>query len=301
MCGSGIDIPYSAMLHRVAKKPTIAIIGPGNLGTALAVSLRRAGYDIEVAASRSRSASLKRAKALAREVGARTQGGLQNVKATVLWFCVPDSQIAQVSSDYAKALKTARGSIALHSSGALSSEELESLRKKGASVASVHPLMTFVRGSRPSLAAVPFALEGDALALRTARRIVDDLDGQAFAIRKEDKAAYHAWGAFASPLLTSLLRASERVAKLAGVDGKSARRRMIPILLQTLANYASFGAAGAFSGPIVRGDVETVRKHLKVLRQVPAAHDSYMVLARAALQYLPARNKSALTKLLAGD
>jgi len=298
---AGFGIPCSAMLHRVDKKPTIAIIGPGNLGAALAVSLRRAGYDLDIVVSRRGAGSLKRAEALGRELEACAYTGLQDVKARVLWFCVPDSQIAAVSSKYARQLNTARGSIALHSSGALASDELQSLRKKGAAVASVHPMMTFVRGSRPSLAGIPFALEGDAAAVKTARRIVLDLGAHAFPIRKKDKAAYHAWGAFASPLLTSLLRASERVAEIAGVDRESARRRMIPILLQTLANYASFGAAGALSGPIVRGDVETVRKHLKVLRPVPAARDAYLALAQAALEYLPAKNKSALKKLLAGD
>ena len=73
---------------------------------------------------------------------------------------------------------------------------------------------------------------------------------------------------------------------------------MIPILLQTLANYASFGAPGAFSGPIVRGDVETVRRHLQKLRSTPAARDAYVALAKAALQYLPAKNKPALKRLL---
>ena len=73
---------------------------------------------------------------------------------------------------------------------------------------------------------------------------------------------------------------------------------MIPILRQTLANYAAFGAAGAFSGPIVRGDVDTVKRHLHVLRGTPAARVVYSELARAALQYLPAKNKSALKRLL---
>ena len=76
---------------------------------------------------------------------------------------------------------------------------------------------------------------------------------------------------------------------------------MIPILLQTLANYASFGAAGAFSGPIVRGDVDTVRKHLRVLRRDPTLLDVYAALARSALEYLPAKKKEEIKKLLQSD
>ena len=191
-----------------------------------------------------------------------------------------------------------KGRVALHSSGALTSDELSSLRKRGAAVASVHPLMTFVRRSRPSLAGVPFALEGDIVAVRVAARIVKDLGGHAYPIRKAEKAAYHAWGTFASPLFTALLATTEQVAAAAGVTPKAARRRMIPILLQTLANYASFDAAGAFSGPIVRGDVDTVKRHLRVLRKVPAAHEVYVSLARAALDYLPGKNKAALQRAL---
>jgi predicted short-subunit dehydrogenase-like oxidoreductase (DUF2520 family) len=73
---------------------------------------------------------------------------------------------------------------------------------------------------------------------------------------------------------------------------------MMPILLQTLVNYASFGAADGFSGPIVRGDVETVKKHLEVLRAESLTQKAYAALARAAMQYLPAKNKDALRKLL---
>jgi predicted short-subunit dehydrogenase-like oxidoreductase (DUF2520 family) len=162
----------------------------------------------------------------------------------------------------------------------------------------VHPLMTFVQGSRPSLAGVSFAVEGDSAAVRLARRIVKDVGGKAYSILKKDKAAYHAWGTFASPLLTALLATAEEVAALAGVDRKTAKQRMIPILRQTLANYAAFDAPSAFSGPIVRGDVDTVKRHLDVLRKVPAGREVYAALARSALRYLPAKNKRALKQIL---
>ena len=274
------------------------MIGPGNLGSALAAALKRAGYAVEIVTTRRSASSLKRAKTLAREVAAPLLTDLRDAKSRVVWFCVPDSQIARVSSQMAETMTSARGMTALHSSGALTSDELRDFRRKGARTASVHPLMTFVAGSRPSLAGVSFAIEGDAAAVRVGRQIVNDLGGVAYPIRKKDKAAYHAWGAFTSPLLTSLLAASERVALLSGIDRKSARRRIIPILLQTLANYASFGPAGAFSGPIVRGDVETVECHLRVLKKVPSARNAYIALARAALDYLPAKNRSELLSAL---
>lgn len=297
VCGLRSVSSASAMLPGMAAKPRVAIVGAGNLGSALALALQRAGYAIEAVIARSRGESLKKAQKLAKQVGAVASTDLSGVRAELIWFCVPDAAIARAARSLAEKVEW-RGRVALHSSGALSSDELAALRSRGAAVGSVHPLMTFVRGSRPSLAGVPFALEGDPAAVRLARRVVQDVGGHAYSIRKKDKAAYHAWGTFASPLFTALLATTEQVAVLAGVNRKAAKQRMIPIVLQTLANYAAFGAAGAFSGPIVRGDVDTVKRHLRVLRSIPAAREVYSDLARAALQYLPAKNKSSLKQLL---
>jgi predicted short-subunit dehydrogenase-like oxidoreductase (DUF2520 family) len=279
-------------------KPPVAIVGAGNLGTVLAQALRQAGYRIEAIIARSRGGSLKRAQRVGRQLGAYASTDLSAAaRAQLIWFCVPDAQISRAARSVVDAREW-KGIVVLHSSGALTSDELDVLRGRGAAVASVHPLMTFVRGSRPSFAGVPFALEGDAIALRVARRVVRDLGGRAYPIRKSDKAAYHAWGTFASPLFTALLATTEKVATLAGVSRKEAKRRMLPILQQTLTNYANFGATGAFSGPIVRGDVDTVKRHLRVLSGAPATRELYAELARAALYYLPAKHKNKLKKIL---
>lgn len=285
------------MLPGMAEKPSIALVGAGSLAAALALSLRRAGYRIDAVVARAPGSSLIRAKQLARRVRARGIVGADRLNAKVLWLCVPDSEIAQAAASLAETFH-GKGRIALHSSGALSSDELAPLASKGADVASAHPLMTFVKGSRPSLAGVPFAIEGDPAAVRLARVVVRDLGGEAYTIRKEDKNAYHAWGTFASPLLTALLATTEQVAGLAGVKGTAARRRMLPILLRTVENYGSLGPAKGFSGPIVRGDVETVRRHLEVLHGAPIPREVYLALARAAIEYLPGKNKEELKSLL---
>jgi predicted short-subunit dehydrogenase-like oxidoreductase (DUF2520 family) len=158
--------------------------------------------------------------------------------------------------------------------------------------------MTFVHGSTPSLKGVPFALEGDPAAVRVARRIVRDIGGETFPISRNRKMAYHAWGAFTSPLLIALLVTGEEVARAAGLSTAEARRRSLPILRQTLANYGKLGPAGAFSGPIVRGDAGVVRRHLRELKKMPEARAVYLALARAGLPYLPARNRRELKKLL---
>lgn len=282
----------------MAAKPHITIVGAGNLAATLAAALLRAGYPIDAVVARSGGSSLRRANLLARKLGAAAIAASHaQIDSDVVWFCVPDGQISRAARSLAG--KGAwKGTIALHSSGALTSDELSALRQRGARVASVHPLMTFVRGSRPSFAGVPFAIEGDTPAVRLARRIVKDVRGQPFPIKKRDKAAYHAWGTFASPLLTALLATTERVAVTAGVHRRTAKQRMLPIIAQTVANYAARGAAGAFSGPIVRGDADTVTKHLRVLQQTPLAREVYIALAKAALEYLPAGQKATLKKIL---
>jgi predicted short-subunit dehydrogenase-like oxidoreductase (DUF2520 family) len=127
---------------------------------------------------------------------------------------------------------------------------------------------------------------------------VRDLGGDPFVIAKRDKAAYHAWGAFASPLLIATLVTAEHVAHRAGIPGKAARMKMLPIIQQTIRNYGQRGADAAFSGPIIRGDAQTVGRHLKVLASVPVAKEVYVALARAAVKYLPSRDRSTLKKIL---
>jgi predicted short-subunit dehydrogenase-like oxidoreductase (DUF2520 family) len=267
------------------------------MGRALALGLHRAGYEIEVIVAHGRGESLFHARRLARQVNARVFLSMAGSNADLVWFCVPDSEIGDAAREAAKKAGWG-GRIALHSSGALTSDELDVLRSRGAAIASAHPLMTFVRGSKPMLGGVPFAIEGDMAATRLARAIVRTLGGQSFAIRKADKALYHAWGTFASPLLTALLATTEQVGVAAGLSRKSTRTRIMPILEQTLENYSRLGASKGFSGPIVRGDAETVRLHLHALHLIPPAREVYLALAKAAIEYLPARNKSSLMRAL---
>ena len=139
---------------------------------------------------------------------------------------------------------------------------------------------------------------GDSSAVRVARAIVQDLGGRAVRIRKQDKVPYHAFATMICPLLVSLLAASEKAAALAGISAAEARRRMLPIIQQTLINYKKLGPAGAFSGPIVRGDVETIRAHLKALAKVPSVNKAYIALVESSLDFLPNRNRDEITGVL---
>src|SRR5258705_161180 len=117
---------------------------------ARAVELTRAGYRISDIVSGNSSASRRKGRALAELAHSRVVVAGDSLDGDLVWFCVPDREIAGTARQLSDAVDW-RGKVALHSSGALASDELRVLRFRGAAVASVHPLMTFVRGSAPSL------------------------------------------------------------------------------------------------------------------------------------------------------
>ncbi len=294
----------------ITRNPTVAIVGAGSLATALVVALREAGFNITEILARNLPSSLRKARRLAARVGARAvTADYAALDASLLWLCVPDGEIrgaASALSDHliARALLHQKtiARFALHSSGALSSRELDPLRTAGVAVASAHPLMTFVAGTRPSdhpfMTGVPFAIEGDDEATRVARQIVRQLGGKSFSLPAPRKAAYHAWATMTSPLLLAFLVTLEEAASAAGFTRDDARRKSLPIIRQTLANYSSLGPVRSFSGPLVRGDAQTVAKHLAALKKHPGAREVYLALARAALRNLPVKSREELKRLL---
>jgi predicted short-subunit dehydrogenase-like oxidoreductase (DUF2520 family) len=280
------------------RKLRVAIVGAGALAKSLAPALRKSRYTITEIVSRDSPRSCQNARGLAAKVGASAvTAKAATLDAALLWFCVSDRQIRAAAGSISV---RARGKVrfAFHSSGALTSRELDSLHKVGIAVASVHPLMTFVPGSHPSLSEVPFAVEGDAAATRVAKQIVRDLGGASFAVSAARKSAYHAWATMTSPLLLAFLVTLEKAARAAGLTHADSRQKSMPIIRQTLENYLQLGAENSFSGPIIRGDVETVAKHLAVLSEHPDARDVYVALARSALRRLPAKNRKEMERLL---
>ena len=280
------------------RKWHVTLIGAGNLASAIGPALRAAGYRIDVVAGRALPASRRRASALARKLGARALK-LEDVEpaSDIVWLCHTDDALAETAGLLARRSGW-RDKIVLHSSGALTSDVLAPLQRMGAQAASLHPMMTFVARATPRLRGVPFAVEGDRAAVAAARQIVRDLGAESLEIRKEAKVLYHALGSFSSPLLVATLATAERIGRTAGLSRKQLAKIMGPILRQTLKNYLEKGAAAAFSGPIQRGDLNTVRRHLKDLESVPGAVAVYRALVQSALLDLPAKNRKALAELV---
>lgn len=276
----------------------MTLIGAGSLAHALGPALKSAGYKIDAIAHRDNPASHKRADRLAKKLKTKTVSLDQMTPASqIIWLCHTDDALAATAC----LLAQKRGwtnKIVLHSSGALTSDVLAPLQQAGAHGASLHPMMTFVLGTTPRLANVPFAVEGDRRAVVAAKQIARAFKAEVFEIKKEAKVLYHAFGSFSSPMVVATLVTAERVGRAAGLTGKQLRTVMRPILLQTLENYLKGGPPAAFSGPIKRGDIDTVRRHLENLKNVPGATEVYRALVKSALMDLPSAHKEELLSLI---
>jgi predicted short-subunit dehydrogenase-like oxidoreductase (DUF2520 family) len=293
---------YSAIVKTDVKaKNVVSFVGAGALACGLAKQLHAAGYRIGEIVARSRPASLRKARALARAVGAGsvTLASAQ-LDCELLWLAVPDAAIEQSAVELASIIvrKNRRAPrVVLHASGALSSYALRSLAAAGVATGSAHPMMTFVSGEPPSLEGVWFAVEGSPAAVRAARAMARRLGARSFAIEPESKLLYHAFGAMLSPMLASELEAAGRTGVRAGIDPRQVRSIMEPIVLRTVRNVLRRGAANSFSGPLARGDVSTIAGHLQALGRLPEG-DVYRALAYYATRTLPVKRSAAMKKLL---
>jgi predicted short-subunit dehydrogenase-like oxidoreductase (DUF2520 family) len=291
------------MNRQGSRKPlrSVSIIGPGNWGSSLAHALGANGvplHEVIVGTASGRSGGYgKWARALPLVTIDRAQ-----LDADVLWLCVPDAAIAHVTRRLLHRVagrgSRLKGQIVVHSSGALSGQVLRAAVDAGASVASVHPVMSFPTRTPVSLQGVPFGIEADAASRRILNAIVRRIGGRPFPIEASSKVLYHVVGMLSSPLLVSHLIAAQQAAALAGFSTREARRMIEPIARATLDNVFLRGAGKSFSGPIARADVEIIRLHLQALKPHPMLAGVYRSLALLALDALPAPRKKEVRRLL---
>ena len=277
---------------------SVSIIGLGNWGSSLAHALDAAGVSLQeviISSERSRVGRPDWTGTLPLTTLDRAE-----LKADVMWLCVPDAAIERVTGRMVKriGMRGFKGQIVVHSSGALSALVLQAAARAGASVASVHPLMSFATRVPVSLQGVPFGVEAEAAGRRILNAIVRQVGGRPFAVKAASKALYHAAGVLSSPLLVSHLAAAHEAAALAGFTPQQARRMIEPIVRATLDNFFIRGPGKSFSGPIARGDVETIHLHLQALKPHPMLAGAYRSLALYALEKLPATGKEQLRSSL---
>ena len=165
--------------------------------------------------------------------------------------------------------------------GAIGPEGLAPLAARGVSCATLHPLQT-VASPAQGLTALPgaaFAIDGDGPALAWAERIVHLLGGQSLRIPPDRRPFYHAAAVMASNYAVGVIDAAVILMGVAGVDEDKALRAIAPLVHTSAANALTVGPLKALTGPIQRGDIETVASHCKALAGVP---ESVRTLYRAA-------------------
>ncbi|WP_041695938.1 Rossmann-like and DUF2520 domain-containing protein [Alicyclobacillus acidocaldarius] len=260
----------------------MVFVGPGRTAVALALSSMRAGHQVMGALARQPESD--RAQTFARMTGAPVYGmdRPQEVlaQANVVWITVSDSAIASVCRQFAEAGAWRRGQVVFHTSGALASDVLEPAAVRGAKTASVHPLQTFAgdEDDAERLKGVAVAVEGQPEAVRLACSLAAAWGARPFAIAAADKPAYHAAAVLASNAVIALMATASRLAPL-----PEGAKSLLPLAQRTLENLASLGIPAALTGPIERGDVDTVAEHLRALERDPAARRVYLALAAATV------------------
>lgn len=193
---------------------------------------------------------------------------------------VPDDVLPEIAHALAGHGPGPPGCAVLHCSGALSAEPLAPLHARGYPVGSLHPLQAIAHPltGAERLPGSAFAISGEPVALAVARRIVGALGGRPLQIPVARRPAYHASAVLASNGLAALLAAAARLMVQSGVDADDALPALVPLVRGTLENIAELGLQDALTGPVVRGDLETVRLHLAAL--APRDRALYVALAR---------------------
>jgi predicted short-subunit dehydrogenase-like oxidoreductase (DUF2520 family) len=279
----------------------VAIIGSGVLGTSLGILLRRAGHEIVAVCSRNRR-NAQHAASLIGAGEALGDCGLAAMGADVVILAVPDRAIPSVGLEVAAGGALKRGAAVVHLAGGLPSGILSGVRAAGGHRGSMHPLQSFadVEAAVRSLPETYFFLEGDPTAVELMRELVIGLDGRPVPIDAAAKALYHAGAAVASNFLVTLVDYAVTLLRQAGVPDDVALTGLLPLVRGTVANLEIVGLPDALTGPISRGDVGTVKRHLRALEAAPGGMPAlYRQLARRTLDV--ALEKGSLTPEVAGE
>lgn len=259
----------------------IGLIGAGRLGSALASALTGAGYEVSRIASRSPDRAEEVAAGLEGARAAALEEVLRECELVVL--AVPDAAIQRL----AESLAWRAGQSAVHCSGALGLEVLASAARAGALTGCLHPLQSFPAGAGGErFGGVSCGVEGAPPLAGWLARIVRDIGARPFSLEGVDRALYHAAAVLVSNDAVALMAAASEVWTAAGLPVDEARVALAPLLLGAARNIEELDLHLALTGPVARGDVATVERHLRALDALaerPELAALYRALARELL------------------
>lgn len=245
-------------------KRKFSVIGCGRVGICLSAFLFKEEYEPAGFFSRSRTSA--RAARAAAGCGTVFDTAADCARAgDIVFITTPDGVIETVCNDLAQQNALGAQTLVFHLSGAHSSEILARAKQAGAIVGSIHPLQSFAPyepGQASPFEGINISVEGDPDAVAQGKNIAAALGALAFAIPTESKTLYHASAVVASNYLVTLVRFALTLLMETGLREDVAFEILSPLIQGTLSNIGSRGCTRALTGPVARGDHETVSRHL---------------------------------------
>jgi predicted short-subunit dehydrogenase-like oxidoreductase (DUF2520 family) len=244
----------------------LSIIGAGKVGQAIAILASRAGYE-----------TVTVGVLQPEQVPKETRKNLTDIpilhsveaarEAELLLLTVPDDRIEACCLALSEAGVLQSGMTVGHCSGALGSEVLSPAAEMGCSIGSTHPLQTFptVAAAVTTLPGTHWFTEGEPAAVERLNQLVSAMSGISVPLSTSQKALYHTAAVMACNYLTSLMDMALTAAGHADLDRDLMLKALLPLVRTTLTNIEQLGTAEALTGPIARGDVETVARHLQAM------------------------------------
>jgi predicted short-subunit dehydrogenase-like oxidoreductase (DUF2520 family) len=264
----------------------ISWIGCGKVGQTLAKALKNSGYRIGAILCK----KLENAKKAQKFIGAgEAVSSFEDAveSGSVHFVTTSDDAI----SDVVREIETHTGSLTnhyfFHTSGALNSTILEPLKSKGAEIASIHPLQVFADPAKAleSLPGIYYTIEGGDRAMTLAIQMIERLQGKLLLIPTGRKVLYHIAGVFAANYVTVLVDVALRIMQDLGETQEEAYQAFLPLMVGALENIEEFGVEQALTGPVARGDAETLNRHVEALNQLdPELVTLYKVLGQRAVE-----------------
>jgi predicted short-subunit dehydrogenase-like oxidoreductase (DUF2520 family) len=271
--------------------PGIGIVGAGAAGTALGAALHRAGWPVVAVASRDEGRR-ERFRALVPTARAFAEAAPVLDEAELIILAVPDDAIAALAGE----LRMYGGQAMVHTSGVLGAEVLEPARAAGSQVGAFHPLVAFADTERAiaALHGATVAVEGDDQLASLLATMAEALGATAVRLAPGSKAAYHAAAVLAAGGFVALLDAIAELGAAAGLDEAGSLAVYGGLIEQTLGNARALGIRAALTGPMTRGDVGTLERHLDALaRLAPDALPLYRAAAEREIALAESRGSLA--------
>jgi predicted short-subunit dehydrogenase-like oxidoreductase (DUF2520 family) len=247
---------------------SIALIGPGRVGSTITKFLAQAGYPISAVIGRDQQRAEDACRFIGCSLTVATTELTRCTDADIILLGVPDDQIASVCQTMSD-ICPPDNKFLIHFSGLLPASTMLNDATNSEHLLSLHPLFPFANREQAytKLRGCACALEGSSQARAIGQQLVASFSGQAFEITADDKPLYHCAASIASNFLVTLLESAKNMMHLCGIKNEQLSATLMPLIRATLDNIESMPPEQGLTGPIVRGDCGTVACHIQTLME----------------------------------